>query len=103
MGMMLRINNEKNYSRLSLLFGVPGLIIQWSSYGILGVVGVILTIVGLSYYVRTKARHPALSIIWLPSILGAIGTSGFSMFGFAYSLLALLYFSTLKCKPVQVN
>lgn len=100
------LSHKKHYNHYSIAFGVPGLLIQLSFHGVLGVIGAAIFIIGLSYYVRTKGRHPALCLIWTPSILASIANPEglIFVFGGIYSISALLYFSLMKhVTPEAIN
>ena len=64
----------KKYNNYSLLFGVPGLIVQtYSSMinsNLLFLLGTALIIVGLFFYTRAKARHPLFCLLGFLSIIG---------------------------------
>jgi hypothetical protein len=66
----------KKYNNISLAIGAPGLIIQ--IYGgimqipVIGLVGSILLVIGLTFYAKAKARHPAWGLLGLLSIIGLI-------------------------------
>ncbi len=66
----------KKYNNISLAVGIPGLLLQ--VYGtviqmpILSIVGGIVFIVGLSFYAKAKARHPAWGLLGLLSIVGMV-------------------------------
>lgn len=64
----------KKYNNYSLLFGVPGLIVQaYSSFvnsNLLLLVGTILVVVGLFFYTKAKARHPLFCLLGFLSIIG---------------------------------
>lgn len=73
-------------NRTSLMFGVPGIVLQivgalmgrdiipgGETVGlIVQIAGTILLIVGLSFYARAKGRHPAWGLLGLLSIIGLI-------------------------------
>ena len=79
--MDLRIN------RISLTWGISGLIIQWS-YSMLNflissplldslkwpllIVGTVMLFIGLAYYAKAKGRNPAWGLFGLLSIIGLI-------------------------------
>ncbi len=64
----------KKYNNYSLLFGVPGLIVQtYSSMinsNLLFLSGTVLIIVGLFFYTKAKARHPLFCLLGFLSIIG---------------------------------
>ena len=75
----------KRYNQLSLLLGVPGLILQIAGRflqnaegfitpmgWIISLAGTVLLLVGLAYYAKSKGRHPAWCLFALLSIIGLI-------------------------------
>ncbi len=70
----------KKYNNISLAVGIPGLIIQIlgtfiqiSALSIaVSLVGSIIFIIGLSFYAKAKARHPAWGLLGVLSIVGMI-------------------------------
>ena len=66
----------KKYNNISLAIGIPGLILQlygtFEQVSILSILGSIALIVGLAFYAKAKARHPAWGLLGLLSILGMI-------------------------------
>ena len=66
----------KRYNNISLLSGVPGLILQIAGRVIneplVMLVGTILLMIGLAYYAKAKGRHPAWCLMGFLSIIGLI-------------------------------
>jgi hypothetical protein len=73
----------KEYNNKSLLFGIPGLILQIvgrlfvePSHPVLGfaitLIGTILLLIGFALYAKAKGRHPAWCLMALLSIIGLI-------------------------------
>jgi hypothetical protein len=77
----------RKYNNVSLAFGAPGLFIQTAGYvmsqistellpALLGflicLAGTALLLVGLAYYAKAKARHPAWCLMGLASLIGLI-------------------------------
>ena len=64
----------KKYNNYSLLFGVPGLIVQTYSTvinsNLLFLAGTLLIITGLFFYTKAKARHPLFCLFGFFSIIG---------------------------------
>lgn len=66
---------KKEENNKSLMFGVPGLLLQIGGveYPILSLIGTILLLIGLAFYAKAKGRHPAWCLLGLFSIFGIIG------------------------------
>ncbi len=72
----------KQYNNISLLAGIPGLLLQIvgrvlsGSSGAVGtllmVVGTALLLIGLAYYAKAKGRHPAWCLMAFLSLIGLI-------------------------------
>jgi len=79
------------FNRLSLLWGVPGILIQIGGYiagnvagassasqsppaitRLVVLLGTVLLIIGLAYYAKAKGRHPAWCLMGFLSIIGLI-------------------------------
>ena len=67
------------YNRKSLLYGLPGLVVQTAGVflpGLSGVlsqiVGTLLLFVGLAFYAMAEARHPAWCLVAFLSLIGFI-------------------------------
>lgn len=68
----------KKYNKLSLFYGVPGFLLQgliivpYPVFRILGLLGLVLFIIGLSYYAKSIGRHPTWGFLGLLSWFGII-------------------------------
>ena len=64
------------YNNISLLLGIPGLVIQMAgavrSMPIVFVIGTILLITGFSFYAKAKGRNPAWGLFGLLSWVGIL-------------------------------
>ena len=77
---------DASQNRTSLMFGVPGIVMQIAGYMmqkdaiggghalglVIGLTGTVLLMVGLSFYARAKGHHPAWCLMGLLSIIGLI-------------------------------
>jgi hypothetical protein len=84
------------YNRKSLIFGVPGLVLQIggnaavqlsktaaaNAHSIAGIgaiaclIGTVLFLVGLAFYAKAKGRHPAWCLMAFLSIIGVLVLAG---------------------------
>lgn len=66
----------KKYNNVSLLVGVPGLILQAmgniKGQPVILLAGSILLLIGFAYYAKAKGRHPAWCLMALLSLIGLI-------------------------------
>lgn len=68
----------KKYNNLSLLYGIPGFILQIFIFSsaptlkILGLFGLVLFIIGFAYYAKGIGRHPAWGLLGLLGWIGVI-------------------------------
>lgn len=72
------LNMIKKYNKLSLIYGIPGLLLQWLIIlpnGVCKTIGLLATvslIIGLSYHVKSIGWHPAWGLVGLFGLFGII-------------------------------
>ena len=67
---------NKKYNNISLIIGIPGLLLQIHGNVIgrpwIAILGTLLLIIGLAYYALAKGRNPAWCLMGFLSIIGLI-------------------------------
>jgi len=67
---------NKRYNRISLAWGIPGILLQVVGLGIeqplVMVLGTVLLVVGLAYYAKAKGRSAAWCLMAVLSLIGLI-------------------------------